>query len=73
MGNRFVGGVSVPDGFADTKNNLENVFLATPGGGAYTVQVKAFDLPGDGVPFSGDGTDQDFALVIYTAEEVVAP
>jgi len=31
------------------------------------VEVRAFNLPGDGIPFSGDGTDQDFALIVSNA------
>jgi len=38
----------------------------TPDDDVYTVHVGAFNLPGDGVP-GGDGTDQDFALVISNA------
>ena len=30
----------------------------------WTVDVRAANLPGDGNPFAGDETDQDFALVV---------
>lgn len=64
LGNAFAGGVSVAGGDADTVNNVENVFLADAEAGEWTVTVEASDLPGDGDPFAGDDTDQDFALVI---------
>ena len=62
LGNSFSGGVSVTGGTADSLNNLENVFVTTPGGSA-TIKVKATNIAGDGVFFSGDITDQNFALV----------
>ena len=65
-GNSFVGGTSVSGGGPDRLNNVENVFLKSPSG-SYTVSVGAFNLPGDGIPFAGDGTDQKFALVISNA------
>ncbi len=61
-GNRFASGWSVPGGEADTLNNLENVFLPAPGGYA-TITVRGSNVAGDGVPYNGDLTDQDFALV----------
>lgn len=67
LGNRFVGGASVAGGSPDRRDVLENVFLRTPGTGIYTVDISAFNLPGDGVPLSGDATDQDFALVLTNA------
>ncbi len=63
-GNHFSGGWSTPGGNPDTLNNLENVFIQNPAGNA-TITVQATNLPGDGIPFSGDTTDQDFALVCY--------
>jgi subtilisin family serine protease len=63
LGNSFVQGRSVAGGEADRLNNMENVYLDAPSG-SYTVSIDAFNLPGDGVPGVGDGTDQDFALVI---------
>jgi hypothetical protein len=64
LGNVFSGGWSTPGGSPDTLNNLENVFVQNPGGSA-TITIQATNLPGDGVPLSGDTTDQDFALVCY--------
>ncbi|HKI04559.1 MAG TPA: S8 family serine peptidase [Thermoanaerobaculia bacterium] len=62
MGNRFTGGTSVTGGTADTRNNLENVFIQSPGG-SIDITVAATAINGDGVPNNGDPTDQDFALV----------
>lgn len=61
-GNRFIGGWSVPWGSADSINNLENVFITNPADIA-TIYVTAANLAGDGVPYNGDPTDQDFALI----------
>jgi len=67
LGNNFVEGRSVPGGEANRIDNVENVLIDAAGDGTYTVTVRAFNLPGDGVPFGGDETDQDFALVISNA------
>ena len=64
-GNVIGSGVSVAGGDFDRLNNVEGVVLPGPGGG-YDVVVRAANLPGDGVP-GGDGTDQDFALVLSNA------
>jgi hypothetical protein len=65
-GNAFELGRSVPGGSPDRLNNLENILLENPDG-SYLLEVGAFALPGDGVPGTGDQTDQDFALVISNA------
>jgi subtilisin-like proprotein convertase family protein len=72
-GNVFSGGVSVPGGTADPRNNLESVYLPAGASGAFAVTVTAANVAGDGVPGSGDATDQDFALVVSNAAETVAP
>ena len=61
-GNVFTNGQSSTGGTADNRNPVENVYLPA-GTGAVTVRVIATTLPGDGVPNTGDATDQDFALV----------
>ena len=61
-GNNFAAGWSISDGPADTLNNLENVFLPQPGTTA-VITVRGANIAGDGVPYNGDLTDQDFALV----------
>jgi hypothetical protein len=63
-GNVFSGGWSNPGGSADTINNLENIFVENPSG-AFNLSVSAASIGGDGVPYNGDDTDQDFALVCY--------
>ncbi|MDC8015103.1 S8 family serine peptidase [Tahibacter soli] len=63
LGNVMTAGVSTTGGTADAKNNVENVFLPAGANGSVAVTVKATNLPGDGVPGTGDATDQDFALV----------
>src|SRR5690606_5886521 len=61
-GNVFTDGMSGLGGVADERNNVENVFVAEPGGSA-TIRIRATNLPGDGIPGNGVLTDQDFALV----------
>ncbi|HEV3474102.1 MAG TPA: S8 family serine peptidase, partial [Actinomycetota bacterium] len=65
-GNTFKAGQSLPDGPPDRRNNVENVFLASPSG-SYRISVTAANLPADGAPELGDQTDQSFALVISNA------
>lgn len=68
LGNRIASGVSTTGGAPDRRNNIESVFLP-PGTGSFTLQIEAFNLPADGVPNSGDGTDQDFALVCSNCQQ----
>ncbi len=63
LGNVFTGAFSSTGGSADTKNNYEAVFLPAGTMGDVTITVTATNIAGDGVPNSGDATDQDFALV----------
>ena len=62
-GNVFAEGWSVAGGSADYRNNVENVYLQNPGSNRVTIKVVASNVAGDGVPYNGDPTDQDFALV----------
>ncbi|MEO8012135.1 MAG: S8 family serine peptidase, partial [Dokdonella sp.] len=62
FGNVFSNGLSSPGGSADTRNNVENVYLGTPGG-AVTIRVRGTAIQGDGVPGNGSPLDQDFALM----------
>jgi PKD repeat protein len=74
LGNVFSGANSTTGGVADAKNNLESVFLPAGTSGSITVTVTAATIAGDGVPGNGDGTDQDFALVVYNFSSApVAP
>ncbi len=63
-GNVFEKGTSASGGKFDRLNNLENVFLEKPPPGRYRIVVRAFNVPGDGIPENADKTDQDFALAI---------
>ncbi|WP_306580706.1 S8 family serine peptidase [Dokdonella sp.] len=67
LGNDLDGsGWSKTGGSADGRNNMEAVFLqSAQHGGQVSVEVLASDINSDALPNSGDGTDQDFALVCY--------
>ena len=58
---------------ADTRNNVESVFLPAGSSGRFAVTVKSLAVVGDGVPGNADPTDQDFALVVSNAQEQSAP
>lgn len=62
-GNVFSGALSTIGGSADAANNYEAVFLPAGTSGALEITVRATNVAGDGIPNSGDVTDQDFALV----------
>jgi hypothetical protein len=64
-GNVFSNQWSIPGGTADPHNNYEAVFLPPGTTGNINVTITAFNIAGDGIPNSGDGTDQDFSLVCY--------
>lgn len=63
LGNRFTGGWSTTGGSPDTINVLENVYIQNPVAGAVTVTVLGTTIAADGVPNTGDTSDQDFALI----------
>ncbi len=63
LGNQFSREWSVPGGEADDRNNYEAVFLPAGTLGDLTITIAATNIAGDGVPDTGDATDQDFALV----------
>ncbi|HWP43026.1 MAG TPA: S8 family serine peptidase [Blastocatellia bacterium] len=65
LGNRFSGEFSVEVGSPDPLNNVEAVYLPAGVSGDFVVRIVAANITGDGVPGNGDGTDQDFALVVY--------
>jgi hypothetical protein len=69
LGNVFTGQWSVTGGGADPFNNYEAIFLPAGTDGAVEIIVTGFNIAGDGVPNSGDGTDQDFALVCYNCAQ----
>ncbi|WP_257455217.1 S8 family serine peptidase [Archangium lipolyticum] len=64
-GNVFTGAHSVTGGTADSRNNVENVFLPAGTNGFVSVTVKASNINSDGVPDNATSLDQDFALVAY--------
>lgn len=64
-GNVFSAGWSVAGGVDDDLDNLENVFVQAPAAGLAEVTISAEVIAGDGVPYDGDPTDQDFALVCF--------
>jgi hypothetical protein len=72
-GNNFAGQESKPGGDADTKNNVEGVWLPAGTAGSFAVRVRATNIAGDGVPANGDLSDQDFALVVYNGERKDVP
>ena len=65
-GNVFSGGWSAAGGSGDRNNNVENVYIQSPGTGTYTITVSAFNVPNG---------PQKFALVADggTALSVVTP
>jgi hypothetical protein len=71
LGNDFSGQWSTTGGSADPFNNYEAIFLPAGTEGSLEITVTGFNIAGDGVPDTGDGTDQDFALVCYNC--VAAP
>ncbi len=72
-GNVLSSGQSVTGGTADPRNNVENVFLPAGSTGRFTVDVRATNIPGDGVPGNADTTDQDFALVVSNGNVETGP
>lgn len=51
-GNVFSGGASATGGTADRRNTLEQVLLASPAAGVYTVTVRSFNVPSGPQPFA---------------------
>jgi hypothetical protein len=51
-GNVFSGGQSATGGSADRRNTLEQVLLASPATGTYTVTVRSFTVPSGPQPFA---------------------
>jgi hypothetical protein len=68
-GNVFSGASSATGGTADTRNNVESVFIPAGVSGSFVVKVKATNIAGDGVPNNAQPLDQDFSLVVYNATE----
>jgi fibronectin type 3 domain-containing protein len=52
LGNVFVAGQSAAGGSPDRLNNVEQVLLAAPAPGVYTITVRAFNVPSSAQPFA---------------------
>ena len=61
LGNDFSGGWSTAGGSADASTTSKTSTSRFPAVAMITVDATA--IVGDGVPYNGDATDQDFALV----------
>ncbi len=63
LGNAFSGGWSRTGGSADRTNNVENVYVQSAGAGAWTVEVRGYNVPNGPQPFAlvVDGADSDLA------------
>ena len=72
-GNVFSGRYSTSGGRADSRNNVESVFLPPGITGDFTVTIVAANINSDGVPNNATQMDQDFALVVANARMVDAP
>ncbi|MHB8646092.1 MAG: S8 family serine peptidase, partial [Thermomicrobiales bacterium] len=66
-GNHFSGQYSTPGGAADTRDNVESVFLPAGTSGPFSVRVVAANLAAKAVPTGPGATNQDFALVVTNA------
>jgi hypothetical protein len=69
LGNHFSASVSTEGGTADHLNNLEAVWAPDGASGEFTIRILGGNITGDGVPGNSDTTDQDFALVVYNAQD----
>lgn len=63
LGNVMSGEFSRTGGTADEANTIEAVYLRAGSLATFDVIVEAANIAGDGVPGSGDKSDQDFALI----------
>ena len=70
LGNNFTGAFSSTGGAADTKDNVESVFLPAGQSGPVTIAIKATNIAGDGVPGNGQALDQDYAIVVYNVSAI---
>jgi subtilisin-like proprotein convertase family protein len=72
-GNVFDGSASRTGGSADSRNNVESVYLPAGTSGRFAVKVVGTNISGNGIPGNADSTDQDFALVVSNAVEQASP
>jgi serine protease AprX len=75
LGNVFSGGWSQTGGSADTKNNVENVYVPSPAVGTWTVQVVGANVPQGPQPFAlvVDGTLNAEAFTAVSIAPASAP
>lgn len=73
LGNVFNGPRSIPGGSADSKNNVESVFLPAGLSGDFVITVTAANINSDGVPNNAEPLDQDFALVVSNVNGAALP
>lgn len=66
-GNNFSGVESAKGGVADSRSDIEGIYLPAGISGNFTITVRASNIAGDGVSGNGDRTDQHFALVVSNA------
>jgi uncharacterized repeat protein (TIGR01451 family) len=72
-GNVFNGQYSTPGGMADTRNNLESVFLPAGVTGGFVITVTGASINSVGVPNTNNALEQDFALDAYNANTNASP
>ena len=71
-GNVFDGAFSRTGGTPDPRNNVESVYLPAGTATRIGVSVRGTTIGGNGVPGTGDSTDQDYALVVSNANALPA-
>jgi hypothetical protein len=67
-GNVFEGAFSTTGGQADTRNNVQSVFLPAGVSGPCTVTLTAANINSPALPNTNNEPNQDFALVIYNSD-----
>ena len=72
-GNVFSGANSATGGSADTRNNVESVFLPAGVTGSFVIKIRGTNIAGNGVPNDADPLDQDYSLVAFNATEAPLP
>jgi len=71
LGNRFSGANSTTGGTADTRNNMEAVFLPAGVTGPFNVTIAGTNVSGPADP-TITGPNQDFALKVYNSGTLAA-
>lgn len=71
LGNRFSGANSTTGGTADTRNNMESVFLPAGVTGPFNITIAGTNVSGQADP-TITGPNQDFALKVYNSGTLAA-